>query len=149
MKEKCGVIPAALIALSIVVLGMCVKAGIDNFTNKDRKVTVKGLSEKEVEADKVTWPILYKEIGNDLPALYSSIAHTQQIIQNFLKANGIKEEEINVNAPVVIDMNAERYSSEQRSYRYNITAIITVTSNRVKLVKRAETVVKELVKMGV
>ena len=50
MKEKSGVIQAALVALSIVVLGLCIKGGIDNFTNKDRKVTVKGLSEKEVEA---------------------------------------------------------------------------------------------------
>ena len=149
MKEKSGVIQAALVALSIVVLGLCIKGGIDNFTNKDRKVTVKGLSEKEVEADKVTWPILYKEIGNDLPALYSSIAHTQKIIKDFLTANGIRQEEINVNAPVVIDMNAERYSSEQRSYRYNITAIITVTSRRVKLVRSIIARQGELLKQGV
>ena len=45
---------AALIAFSIVVLGFCIKGGIDNFANKDRKVAVKGLAEKEVDADKVT-----------------------------------------------------------------------------------------------
>ena len=52
---------AAIMAIAIVVLGLCIKWGIDDFANKDRKVTVKGLAEKEVEADKVTWPILSKE----------------------------------------------------------------------------------------
>lgn len=44
---KGQVLSAALIAFSIVVLGFAIKGGIDNFVNKDHKVTVKGLSEKE------------------------------------------------------------------------------------------------------
>ena len=32
-----------ILAIGIVVLGWCIKSGIDNFSNKDRKVTVKGL----------------------------------------------------------------------------------------------------------
>ena len=57
---------SAIIAAGIVILGLCIKSGFDNFTNKDRKVTVKGLAEKEVAADKVTWPILTKELGDNL-----------------------------------------------------------------------------------
>ena len=67
MNNKYSILSAALIALGIVVLGLCIKGGIDNFANKDRKVTVKGLAEKEVDADKVTWPIVSKELGDDLP----------------------------------------------------------------------------------
>ena len=70
MNNKYSILSAALIALGIVVLGLCIKGGIDNFANKDRKVTVKGLAEKEVDADKVTWPIVSKELGDDLPDLY-------------------------------------------------------------------------------
>ena len=54
-----------ILAIGVMVMGWCVKAGIDNFTNKDRKVTVKGLAEREVPADKVTWSISTKETGND------------------------------------------------------------------------------------
>ena len=71
MNNKYSILSAALIALGIVVLGLCIKGGIDNFANKDRKVTVKGLAEKEVDADKVTWPIVSKELGDDLPDLYT------------------------------------------------------------------------------
>ena len=52
MNNKYSILSAALIALGIVVLGLCIKGGIDNFANKDRKVTVKGLAEKEVDADR-------------------------------------------------------------------------------------------------
>ena len=118
---------AAIMAIAIVVLGLCIKWGIDDFANKDRKVTVKGLAEKEVEADKVTWPILSKEMGNNLPELYNLIAVKQAKIKKFLVDAGIKETEISVNASKVIDMNADQYSNNTRPYRYIITSIITVT----------------------
>ena len=72
MKEN-RIIASALIAVGIVCLGWFIKAGIDNFANKDRKVTVKGLAEREVPADKVTWSIGTKETGNDLPLLYERV----------------------------------------------------------------------------
>ena len=140
---------AAIIALGIIVLGFSIKAGIDNVVNKDRKVTVKGLAEKEVEADKVTWPIQTKQLGNDLPQLYSSINETTLKVKNFLIQNGIKEEEISINAPVVKDLNADVYSNNQRSYRYIITSNLTVTSRNVKLVRSIIARQGELLKQGV
>lgn len=147
MKEK--IISATIIAVGMVLLGLSIKGGIDNFANKDRKVNVKGLSEKEVWADKVTWPILSKEMGNDLPQLYSAIGATQAKIKNFLLKNGIKESEIDVNAPVVLDLNADQYSNNQRAYRYIITSSITVTSSDVKLVRSIIARQGELLKDGV
>lgn len=138
-----------ILALGIVLLGLCIKGGIDDFANKDRIVTVKGLSEKEVEADKVTWPIQTKEIGNDLPSLYSKINSTTAKVKAFLLKNGIKDNEISVNAPVVIDLNAERYGENTRGYRYNITSTITVTSRNVKLVRSIIARQGELLQQGV
>ena len=140
---------AALIALSIITLGLNIKGGIDNFANKDRKVSVKGLAEKEVDADKVTWPIVSKEIGNELPELYTRLGATQAKIRRFLLANGIKPAEISVNAPSVIDQNADQYSDTRRAYRYNITSVITVTSSNVKLVRSIIARQGELLKEGV
>ena len=140
---------AALIALGSIVLGLCVKSGLDSISDKERKVTVKGLSEREVEADKVTWPILTKEIGDDLPSLYTRINTTTAKVKAFLKQNGVKDSEISVNAPVVVDMNAERYGANNHDYRYNITSTITVTSRNVKLVRSIIARQGELLKQGV
>lgn len=149
MNVTTGVKQALIVALGIVVLGFCVKEGLESLAGKDRKVVVKGLAEKEVEADKVTWPIVSKEIGDDLPELYRNINATTATIRQFLVANGVKASEINVNAPVVIDLNAERYSDNKNPYRYNITSVITVTSNNVKLVRGIIARQGELLQKGI
>ena len=144
-----GIIQAAVIAIGLAALGLAVKSGMDNFTNKDRKVTVKGLSEMEVAANKVTWPIVSKQIGNDLPALYDKVNATNAAIRRFLIAGGLDKSEISVNAPVVIDLNADRYSQNQQPYRYNVTSVITVTSAKVELVRKILARQGELLKDGI
>ena len=134
MKDN-RIVSAALIAVGIVCLGWFIKAGIDNIVEKDRRVNVKGLAEQEVEADKVTWPIVSKEVGNDLPDLYNRIGTTQRKIKAFLLQNGIKEDELTENAPQVVDLQAREYSDNNKSYRYIITSVITVTSGNVKKVR--------------
>lgn len=147
MKDK--LLSAAILAVGIIIMGLCLKAGMDNFTEKDRKVTVKGLAEKEVKADKVTWPIVSKELGNDLPELYNRIAGKQLAIKRFLIANGISDKEITVNAPQVVDLSADQYSENRRKYRYNVTLVITVTSSHVDRVRGIIARQGELLKQGV
>ena len=149
MKIEVPIKQSAILSISIIILGWFIKAGIDDFAYKDRTVTVKGLSEKEVPADKVTWPILSKEIGNDLPSLYGKINSTTATIRSFLLSNGVKENEISVNAPVVVDLSAERYGSNNHPYRYNVTSIITVASSNVSLIRKIISRQGELLKKGV
>ena len=140
---------SAMVAIAIVLLGLCIKWGIDDFANKDRKVTVKGLAEREVEADKVTWPIVFKEMGNDLPTLYDDIKVKQTKIKAFLLKHGVKADELTVNASKVVDMAANQYSNNNKAYRYNITAIMTVTSHNVKLVRSIINQQGELLRQGI
>lgn len=140
---------ALIIAGGLLLMGKFVENGLDGFANRDRVVNVKGLAEMEVPANKVTWPLMYKALGNDLPALYNQINGTNTAIVNFLKQKGITEEEITVNAPDIIDLDAERYSNNQTGYRYNVTSVITVTSTQVDLVRRLISEQGELLKQGI
>ncbi len=136
---------AIIIAIGLVILGRSIEDGIE----KERMVTVKGLAEMEVPANKVTWPLVYKEVGNDLGTLYDKIKTTNRTIINFLKDKGITENEISVNAPEIIDMQAERYNTNPVPYRYNVTTVITVTSQQVDLVRSLISEQGELLKQGV
>ena len=140
---------AVIVAMGAVLLGVQIKQGINNFVAKDRIVTVKGLAEMEVPANKVTWPLMYKEVGNDLTTLYNKINTTNTAIVGFLKNKGITEDEISINAPEIIDMQAERYNSNPVPYRYNVTTVITVTSGKVDLVRSLITEQSELLKQGI
>ena len=148
MKQK-EIISSALIAVSICVLGWFVRAGIDDFVDKDRRVNVKGLAEEEVEADKVTWPIVSKEVGNDLAGLYTSIGATQGKIKRFLLRSGIKESEIEVNPSQVIDLNAREYGDRNQPFRYIVTSVITVTSRNVGQVRQVIARQGDLLREGV
>lgn len=140
---------AVLLTIGLIALGAEIRQGINNFVEKDRVVTVKGLAEMEVPANKVTWPLMYKEVGNDLATLYNKISDTNSAIVNFLKKKGITEDEISINAPEIIDMQAERYNSNPVPYRYNVTTVITVTSSKVDLVRSLISEQGELLKQGI
>ena len=142
-------IEAFILAIGMAILGGQIEDGINDFVAKDRVVTVKGLAEMEVPADKVTWPLMYKEVGNDLSTLYNRISNTNKAIVDFLKQKGIAEDEISINAPEIIDMQAERYNSNPISYRYNVTTVITVTSTKVDLVRGLISEQSELLKQGI
>ena len=55
--------------LGMTVLGVSLNLMVGNLKAYDRCVTVKGLCEKEVMADKVIWPIVSKQGGNELGVL--------------------------------------------------------------------------------
>ena len=138
-----------LIGIGLLLLGMQVRRGLTSISDNQRVVTVRGLSEKEVAANKVTWPIVSKEVGNDLPSIYSNIEKTNAAILSFLKTNGIKDAEISVNAPQVVDMQADRYNSNPLPYRYNVTNVVVVTSSQVDNVRKLIERQTELLKQGI
>jgi hypothetical protein len=140
MKEN-RLIAAAIIAVGIICLGWFMKAGIDNFASKDRHVTVKGLAEREVPADKVTWSIGTKVTGNDLPMLYK--------IKRFLKQNGLDEKEVTVNPPSISDLEAREWGDNNKNFRYIVSTTITVATGKVEEVKKAIFQQAELLKQGV
>ncbi len=141
---------AVILTVGVIVLGCCLRSAIIGFKDRDRFVTVKGLAEMEVPANKVTWPLMFKDLGDDLPQLYSRISAKNKAIVSFLKAQGITDQEITINAPEIIDMAAERYNpNNNMPYRYNVTSVITVTSSKVDKVRRLMEQQSELLKQGI
>lgn len=141
--------PALLLAAGLLALGLCIEAGFNSVSSNSRTVSVRGLCEKEVEANKVTWPIVSKEVGNDLPTIYNTIQTTNNAIVKFLKDNGITDSEISVNAPAVTDMQADRYDATQVPYRYNVTTVVVVTSSHVEKVRKLIKRQSELLQQGI
>ena len=115
--------------IGAVGLGVSIILAVSNFKSYDRTVTVKGLCEMEVKADKVIYPIAFKVAGNNLESLYVSVSEKNSAILDFLKSYGFTEDEVTVSLPQVSDRDAEGYS--QRSMRYVVTSVITLYSDKV------------------
>lgn len=152
MKEfKYEILCAALlIALGLFLGGIAIRRGMVAFKEMDRTVTAKGLSEKEVQADKATWPLKFKELGNDPAELYERIERNTKTIVEFLKKGGIKQEEISVAPPTLVDQQANMsYSSETVRYRYKANCVVTVVSKNVDLVRSLVSSQAKLMRQGV
>lgn len=141
---------AVILAVGLFLLGWMINLGINDFKDRERTVTAKGLAEMEVKADKVTWPLPFKELSNDPVELYERIEKGRAIIVSFLKSQGIKEEEITVTPPSVIDQQAAvGYSNNEVRYRYKANCVVTVTSRNVELVRKLINRQPELMKQGI
>ena len=57
MSVQQNLIAGVCVAIGIASVGVSLKAGIDHFVDRDRVVTVKGLAERNVQADYVIWPV--------------------------------------------------------------------------------------------
>lgn len=142
-------VEATILAVAIVVFGTFVKNSLDRFTDKERVVTVKGLSEREVPADKVIWPLIYKELGNDPADIYQCIEKKNATVMDFLKKHGLTDNEISVNPPQVKDRFADSWSQENILNRYVASSVIIVNSTQVDLVRNIMQKQAELMKIGI
>jgi hypothetical protein len=142
-------IEALIIAVGLLFGGYFVGSGINNMAKPERTVYVKGLAEMEVKANHVTWPILFKQAGNDLYELCERVDESNGVIVDFLKSEGISEDEISINPPEVYDTNTDRYSDKDAEFRYNITSVITVSSEKVDLVRELVSRQGELLNNGI
>lgn len=144
-----SLILAAGIAGGAAMLGNQLCAGMDGFVNRDRVVTVKGLAEKVVKADRVIWPVGFRELGNDLPGVYARIQSRQNQVVAFLKDAGLSDSEISIAAPTLTDAQADNYSNQNKAFRYNMVQTVTVSTDKVDLVLELMKRQSELLKAGV
>ena len=88
---KSNLLAGVCIALGLTLSGLFIYCGISKFANKDRAVSVKGLSTREVEADHAVWPLSYAWSGNDLPALYAQLEQVTARVKKHLLSLGFEE----------------------------------------------------------
>ena len=150
MKENKA---AIMIAIGLVglglALGLCVMQGLSSMADNKRTVDVRGLSECEVKANLVTWPVVYRVIGNDMQSVYAQIEEGNRTITKYLTSNGLTKDDFSPMAPKVLDKKAERYVNENVQVRYMATAGIIVTSDKVDVVNKLIQDQGELLKQGV
>ena len=137
------------VMIGLIVLGMMMPRAVDKFRSFDRMVNVKGLCEKEVKADKVIWPVVYRVMADDVQSVYDQTDRNNAAIIAFLKAGGIKDSEITVSVPEISDKYATEYGSNDRAFRYIAKNVITVYTSDVDAVLALMSRQSDLLKKGI
>lgn len=125
------IIAAGLLAVGLLALGLCIRSGLVSITSSQRTVDVRGLATREVKANRVTWPIVFKQVGNDLPTVYAAVSKTNADIVAYLKANGLTDNEISIGAPSMTDLTTDRYNTQPIPFNYSVQSVVTVSSSQV------------------
>jgi hypothetical protein len=136
--------------IGLSALGYLLGDAAIEYKQYDRSVTVKGLSEREFEADIVIWPIQFTAAGNDLESLYGSIEQSTVKTQAFLNNNGISREEVTLSVPAITDKSAQQYGNNAKpEFRYTAFQTITVYSKNIAAVRSVMGSLSELGKQGI
>jgi hypothetical protein len=147
--EKGRFFSGLFIMAGLIVLGLMMPRAVEKYRSYDRTVNVKGLCEREVMADKVIWPVVYRVMANDIQSVYDQTDRNNAEIVGFLKSGGIDASEITVSVPEISDKYATEYGSNDRAYRYIAKNVVTVCTSDVGKVMELMSRQSELLKKGI
>lgn len=142
-------VAAAVLAAGMVAGSAILASSLIEFRAMERVVQVKGLSEREVAADTVIWPIKFNDVDNNLTTLVANVERKNEQIQAFLKLQGFSQKEITVAVPQIVDRQAGYYDPNANQMRYTASSTVTVYSSNVDLVHQAMAKLLELSKTGI
>lgn len=129
----------ALVGLGIASAGFSTAGALRDVRESQRSVSVKGLAEREVDADLAIWPVTFKEAGDDLAELQKRVDAKREVVAAFLVESGFPREEISHAVPRIMDRQAESMGQPGRPAgpRYLEQATVIVRSRNVAAVKKA------------
>ena len=128
-----------IICTSIVIAGYFVGNMHKTGKKYDRFVQVKGLSEREVNADLAVWPINITLTANDLNSLKSNIEKQNDAVYDFFIAQGFEKNELTKGSTNISDVRADMYNSNSRNneFRYLAKSEFTVRTNDISKLQKA------------
>ena len=143
--------PGTAIGLGVAIAGLSMSVAFFKTRRTERYVTVKGLAERNVEADLAIWPLTFKVTGNDLVDLNRTVAGKRTIIRQFLLDAGFDASDISFSPPSIRDSQAEPvYGAQALSqFRYTAQQTVSVRTNDIQRVKDAMEKSSELIGKGV
>ncbi|MBM6550133.1 SIMPL domain-containing protein [Marinomonas ostreistagni] len=147
--KSAGVLGASLV-VGALALGWLINGTANDLKSYERSVTVKGLAEREVQADVAIWPIQFTVASNDLEGLYAQVEDNTAKVAAFLADNQISEEAITINPPMIVDKLAQQYGNNSGAeFRYNAVQKVTVYSNKIDQVRAAQSQLSALGRQGI
>ena len=138
------------LVLGLTIFGFQIGRAVRTGREFDRYLAVKGLSEREVKATLVIWPIRFSVAAEDLAALKKAMETNRALVLSFLQERGTESKEIIQGLPVVTDREDERIQANRPSLaRYRGVVTLVVRSPNVDVAKKAIQGADALLEKGV
>jgi hypothetical protein len=136
--------PSIVLSLGILVGLYLLGQNIYNTRMANRYVTVKGLAEKEVKADKGSWNLQSQFAGTSSERLRDKADQQLKIIREFLREKGFSDDEVSV-----VEYNIRQNYYNNNSLPYIASIQVSVFTEKVDLLEQIASNVNELIEKGI
>jgi hypothetical protein len=133
-----------IIGLSLIISAFLLGSKFVDAKRVNKKVTVKGLSERVVEADRAWWSISTQFGGHSVNEVKAKINSNLSVITDFLDKKGFSKEEYKTD-------NIKVYQNNYRDavHAFNGEVRINITTSDVNKLDAAVSAVGELIESGI
>lgn len=146
-------IPAAvvggLLAVGLIGAGGLIGQGVVNARIGDRSVTVRGLAERDVQADLAVLPLRFTASGEVLSEVQAQIDAHLVIVRRFLAALGYPADTVTLGRLEVADKRSREYGSQDGGPRFILAQTVIVRTTDVARVQATTRAMNDLVRQGV
>ena len=136
--EKNVCISVFAVCITVILSSLIVSSGLGKIIKPQRTVVVRGLSEREVDADFAVWPLTFSTGSNDMNELQKDILSKIDIVAAFLEKHGIGKELYSVQTPKITDNTLNPYIEKKEiKWAYIAEVTVMVRSADIAMVKTA------------
>ena len=138
------------VSVSVIASAVILSVGLSNIARADKTVSVRGLAEREVDADLAVWPLTFSLGINDLTELQKDILAKTEIVKSYLAEYELSSEDFTVQSPSITDNSMNPYMDKnQVRYTYIAETVVLVRSSKVEQVKKAQSDSLKLMSDGI
>jgi hypothetical protein len=140
---------SVILGVSAIISAALIGNGLTDLRTGDRYVTVKGVAEREVDADLALWPIRFVATGASLSEAQERARNSRDAIMAFLKLQAIDQNAVELQRLDVTDTRANPYQANNGEQKFIISQTLMVRSTDIDRIRQAAQGVSELVDSGV
>lgn len=138
-----------ILALGLIGGGALIGQGVVNARVGDRSVTVRGLSERDVQADLAVLPLRFTASGEVLSEVQARIDGDLAVVRRFLAGQGYPADTISLGRLEVADRRSREYGGQDGGPRFILAQTVVVRTTDVARVQETTRALNELVRQGV
>jgi uncharacterized protein len=143
-------IATVLVAIGVALAGWFIGNGFVRGRTADRFVSVKGVSERDVQANMALWPLRFVSTDDNLARAQQKFDESKQAVVAFLAKHAVDAAGVELQGFEVTDILANPYRGENTvTSRYIISGTLMVRVEDPTLVQKASQDLGSLVQAGV
>jgi len=148
---RAAIIVGCCLIVGLTAAGYFIGRGTARFKSEIRTVTVKGLVEREVNADEAVWTLSLRRAGDDLGEAHRRISRDRDAVLAFLQQQGFNDNEITRQPTRTVDKLAREFAQPQATerFRFLVTSAIVVRTANVEQLQKSLGATEDLLNAGV